>query len=296
MGSERVLIDRHHKGWIFATVAIGAAATALYTWFDHRIPGGVTGGSVVELWYGILGSALMVYAGLLSVLRKVPSWWWIGSRKVWLRGHLWLGLLSELFILLHSGFRGGGPLEQILWVVLTLTIATGILGVVIQQWVPRMITFRFTHEAPYEQIPHLCSVLRRRADAIVDSLCPHAGEVASPQAGGTVTATLAPGPVALLDLYDLEIRPFLGDRYQRSSPLTNPRILESRLATISAMAWGPESLAKIATLATLCEDRRQLGEQERLHQLLHTWLLVHVPLSVMLLVLGLAHAVMSLYY
>ncbi len=54
-------------------------------------PGGLTGGSLVGLWYGIIGSALMIYAGLLSLLRRVPSWWWIGSRKVWLRGHIWLG-------------------------------------------------------------------------------------------------------------------------------------------------------------------------------------------------------------
>jgi hypothetical protein len=53
---------------------------------------------------------------------------------------------------------------------------------------------------------------------------------------------------------------------------------------------------QLAHLQTCCDERRQLGEQERLHRLLHGWLFLHVPLSVALLLLGLAHAVLSLYY
>jgi hypothetical protein len=53
---------------------------------------------------------------------------------------------------------------------------------------------------------------------------------------------------------------------------------------------------QVTELQRLCDERRQLAEQERLHRLLHGWLLVHIPLSAVLLVLGVAHAVMSLYY
>ena len=49
-------------------------------------------------------------------------------------------------------------------------------------------------------------------------------------------------------------------------------------------------------LATLCEERRVLAEQERIHFWLHSWLILHVPLSVALLVLGVAHVVTALYY
>lgn len=289
----RVLIDRRHKGWFVAFVVLAAASTGLYVWFDRRIPGGMTGGTVAGLWFGIAGSALMIYAGLLSALRRVPSWWWIGSRKVWLRGHIWLGLLSQLLILFHSGFRLGGPLEQVLWVILTLTILTGVFGLLIQQWVPRLITVRFSSEIPYEQIPHVCSLLRRRADTIVDSLCPADNRTGGLSQPGTIALSVTS---SLRTFYEDELRPFLGDRYQRKSPLANPRVIEARLATISALSWSPESLSKIAALLAVCEDRRQLGEQELLHHLLHRWLIIHVPLSVVLLVLGLAHAVMSVYF
>ncbi len=116
-----MLLDSTPRKWFLATTAIAAGAVALHAVLTRNTPGGPTGGSTVGLWYGVAGSALMVYAGLLAVLRKVPSWWWIGSRQTWMRGHIWLGLL----ILCHSGYRWGGPLEIALWVVLIAILLTG---------------------------------------------------------------------------------------------------------------------------------------------------------------------------
>jgi hypothetical protein len=52
----------------------------------------------------------------------------------------------------------------------------------------------------------------------------------------------------------------------------------------------------LAELETLCRDRQQMREQERLHLWLHLWWLAHVPLAVALLALGTVHAVLVLYY
>jgi len=49
-------------------------------------------------------------------------------------------------------------------------------------------------------------------------------------------------------------------------------------------------------LEGICEERRQLMVQRRLHLWLHAWLLVHVPLSFALLVLTAVHAVLALRY
>src|SRR3954451_2142944 len=85
-----VLIDATHKRWAGAALALGAAAVAVYELLARGAPGGLTGGSAAGLWYGVIGSGLMVYAGLLAAHRKVPSWWWVGARQTWLRGHIWL--------------------------------------------------------------------------------------------------------------------------------------------------------------------------------------------------------------
>jgi hypothetical protein len=278
-----VLIDSTHKKWFIATTGIAVAATAFYLWRYFAAPEELTGGSLVGLWYGIAASALMIYAGLLSLLRRVPSWWWIGARKTWLRGHIWLGSLSGLLILYHSGFRWGGPLELLLWVVLLLVLGTGILGLLLQHLLPHILTTRIASEAPFEQIPHLCRVMRQQAESLVEDVESDAKRDADVK-------------VELRKFFDAEVRPFLAPTFARSSSLAHPlraQILFARIRTMPGMSDVKEQLGQ---LETYCDERRQLGEQERLHRWLHGWLLVHVPLSVVLLVLGLAHAVLSLYY
>ena len=49
-------------------------------------------------------------------------------------------------------------------------------------------------------------------------------------------------------------------------------------------------------LEDICDETRQLMRQERLHRWLHGWLLVHIPLSLALILLGAVHAVMALRY
>jgi hypothetical protein len=288
-----LLIDSTHRRWFASTVALAALALGMYGWLDHTMPGGLSGRSIPGLWYGLLGSALMVYAGLLSALRKVPAWWWIGPRRVWLKGHIWLGLLSGVFILCHSGFRWGGILERLLWVVFALTLATGIFGLFLQQFVPRLITTRVACEGPYEQIPQLCKVMARRVEQLMAS----AWE-AVPQGSGVNLAGSQVGMAAKMQLqefYEAHVLPFFSGPYSRSALLAQPLQAETAFARLRALPGLAEVKAQIEEIEKLCSERRQLADQERLHRVLHGWLLLHVPLSVALLVLGVAHAVMSLY-
>jgi hypothetical protein len=49
-------------------------------------------------------------------------------------------------------------------------------------------------------------------------------------------------------------------------------------------------------LENICEEERQLTLQSQLHVWLHGWLLLHIPLSLALILLGAVHAVMALRY
>ncbi|MDR3638813.1 MAG: hypothetical protein P4L84_33710 [Isosphaeraceae bacterium] len=281
-----MLIDARQKKWVLGIVVLSIAASLVYVWYYARSPRGLTGGSSVGLWYGIVGSLLMVYAGLLSAHRQVPSWWPIGSRATWLKGHVWLGLASGLFILFHSGFRWGGPLEFALWIVLILTLSTGVVGVALQNIVPRLLTRRIALETPYEQIPHLCTLLRRKADALVDEVC-------GPPAAA---ASLAEAQYDVRGFYENDLRRFLSVPFRHDSPLSDRLRAGSRFAELRDQATTARGSECIDELERICAERRSLGEQERLHHALHSWLLLHVPLSVLLLVLGVLHAFMSVYY
>ena len=52
----------------------------------------------------------------------------------------------------------------------------------------------------------------------------------------------------------------------------------------------------VTELESLCGERGAYAEQERMFRWLHGWLLLHIPLSLALLVLGTLHAILSLYY
>ncbi|PYN69484.1 MAG: hypothetical protein DMD90_02765, partial [Candidatus Rokuibacteriota bacterium] len=75
--------------------------------------------------------------GLLGARRKVPTWR-LGRATTWMKGHLWLGLLSYLLILYHSGLAWGGTLTLVLMLLFTIVIASGIYGVLLQQFMPRL--------------------------------------------------------------------------------------------------------------------------------------------------------------
>ena len=116
-----MIIDASHKKWIIASLLITTAATASYVPYHLRALNGPTGGSWPGLIYGIAGSAMMLFAGLLSARRKVPIWR-LGRAETWMRGHIWLGLLSVPMILFHAGFQIGGTLTAILLLLFLVVI------------------------------------------------------------------------------------------------------------------------------------------------------------------------------
>jgi len=289
-----LLIDSSHKWWfiIFAAGALGAPI--LYEFLGRHQPDGLTGGSTVGLWYGVAGAALMVYAGLLSAVRKFPRRRFPLRRQWWLRGHIWLGLLSVVFIACHGNYRFGGPLEQALWVAVALTIFTGIIGLVLQGLLPHWLMGRVPCEIPYEQIPSVCQAMREQADSLIDGLCgPLEGRDASPggspKLGGNAKSRLR-------SIYETEARPFLVEQQVQPSRLGDPMRAAEVFAEMDRLPGIEAVHEELARVKTLCTERRLLAEQERLHRWLHGWLLVHVPLSVALLVLGVIHVWTALKY
>lgn len=147
-----MLIDKSHRTWAFWSAAALAAGSATYVLYVQNSPGGPTGGSTPGLLYGIIGSAMMVFAWLLAGRKRVRALP-LGSARFWLKGHLWLGALSLPFILFHAGFGWGGLLEHWLWVVFGFVYVSGFVGLGIQQLVPRLMTARLKTETFGEQIP-----------------------------------------------------------------------------------------------------------------------------------------------
>ncbi|HUG90073.1 MAG TPA: hypothetical protein VML55_04515 [Planctomycetaceae bacterium] len=276
---------RGHVGWCVATTAVLGLSAAFYWHYQRTVPGGPRGGSWQGLLFGSAGSLLMLFCGLFSWRKRHPRRVWLGSAQAWMRAHIWLGLLSVPLILFHSGFRFGGLADQLLMLVLAAVIVSGIVGLVLQQYLPAAIKTGVAAEAMYQQTAEVCRRLRSAADEELAARCGSLFESGASQ----------PGAELLKAFYLEQVRPYLDPVYDRRRPLSSEAQAQAMFEAVRDSI--PEPLHEpLDRLEAMCTERRQIHVQERLHRWLQGWLLVHVPLSVALLVLGLNHALWKISY
>jgi hypothetical protein len=284
-------IDRTHRPWVIAAVALAIASSVAYIVYAVRAPFGPRAGSAMGITFGIAGYGLMLYAGLLGARKQVPAWR-IGRTQTWMRGHLWLGLLSLLLILFHGGFALGGPLTLVLMLLLFIVIGSGILGAAIQHYVPSLMKSRVPLETIYEEIPHVRAQLREEADQLAASICGPVG------GAGAEVATVEiehDDRERFREVYLCKVRPYLEDPETPGAELADPLRSEETFDELRRVLAEPVH-ALLDDLENICEEEQQLSRQIRIYRWLHAWLLVHVPLSIALLVLGAVHAAMALRY
>jgi len=135
---------------------------------DHRS----VGGTPLGLIFGAISLSIFVFAALLGVRKKVVLWR-IGNLQRWLRAHIWLTLLTIPLVILHSGFRLGGPMTTLLLVLYAIVMVSGIYGLALQHQLPRIMKERLPAETVYEQIPHIRAQLFAAATKMRDSFKPN---------------------------------------------------------------------------------------------------------------------------
>ena len=322
-----MILDRQQSRWAVRTGLISLLALAVYVTYVVLSPNGARGGSLVGLFFASLGTAIIVFECLLGLRKRYPASP-LGRLKTWLKAHVWLGLASFLFILMHSGFHWGRGLAAVLMWIFTVIVVSGIFGVALQNYIPRRMTELVARETIYEQIPTVIAGLRTEADERVEfitaDLALDVDQEGFVRAGGVKQyfdpaqkKSAAEKVQAVVDRrkaapqieipedardamrahYLQEVRLFLTD----DPPLLSRKLFGTR-ETVAAYFAHLRTIMPVAAhdvlrdLEGISEERRQLMVQKRLHLWLHTWLIVHVPLSFALLVLTAVHAVLSLRY
>jgi hypothetical protein len=313
-----VLVDRsnlaRHRRWIIVVVAGLILTSGWYVAAGLAANDWPAGSSLPGFMFGVAGSLIILFEFLLWP-RKHVRIARLGSAQAWLRAHIWLGLFVLPLLILHSGFRLGGALSTVLMVLLVMVVASGVVGLVFQQTLPRRLLEQIPQETVPTQLVPVREQLRLEAEEIVQTACgaapPKRGDdgeavlsylpagvsrsAGKPQPklpakpGGAPTADVEP----LRRFYQNVVVPYL--RRPARSPL--------RSATQAALlfqdlrdALEPELHAVADSLESLCERRRQFDEQARVHFWLHAWLWVHLPLSAALVVLMFVHAWVALKY
>jgi len=324
-------MDKTQRGWALLTLAILAISAVVYVFYAFESPQGPRGGSIIGLIFGVVGFGFMVFAALLGARKRVPTWR-VGRAQAWMRGHLWLGFLALPIILFHGGFHFGGTLTRVLMWLLLITVFSGVFGAALQHYIPRVMTSDVPLETIYDEIGSVRALLRGEADRAVESVCGSLGlnktsgedgqraggftalrtiaasavllrTSAAVSAGASAAVAAAPEIILLSEgesaplrrFYLNDMRPFLErpkQRGQRLGDTDKARAAFSGLRTLLPAG----AHVTLTDLEDICDEARQLTRQERLHHWLHGWLLLHVPLSLALILLGAIHAVVALRY
>jgi len=324
-------MDKTQRGWALASVAILAISAAAYILYALESPHGPRGGNTIGLTFGVLGFAFLIFAALLGARKRVPTWR-VGRAQAWMRGHLWLGFLALPMILFHGGFHFGGTLTRVLMWLLIITVLSGVFGTALQHYIPRLMTTDVPLETIYDEIGRVRTLLREEADRAMDSICGNLGlskssneegqraggftalrsisasavplrTSAAVSAGASAAVAAAPEIVLLSEeesaplrrFYMNEVRPFLERAKLRGQRLGDAAKAGSAFAGLRTLLPTAAHVT-LADLEDICDEARQLTRQERLHHWLHGWLLLHIPLSLALILLGAVHAVIALRY
>jgi hypothetical protein len=320
-----------HGGWCLGTLATAAAAGG---WVlavglrEGRWPGG---GSLCGLVLGTLAGLIFLFETALAA--KKTRWLrtarWSLPARTWMQAHLWLGLLTVPLVVLHSGGRLGGPLTSMLVGVFAIVILSGLWGLAMQQVLPRWLLDAVPSETIASQIDFLSAQSAQEARRLVALACGPSEvppgwredrasldpqpvgvgvSVAAEQITGMVRspqrlaprrphpARDLPPPVpapALVRAVEETIAPYLAGEKAVAGQLDTPQQQSAYFDDLQ-MRVPPPLRDVVRELQSLCAQKRAWEVQRRLHFWLHHWLWLHLPLSLVLLVLLAAHVVLAL--
>ncbi|HEU5452401.1 MAG TPA: ferric reductase-like transmembrane domain-containing protein, partial [Terriglobales bacterium] len=229
-------------------------------------PYGATSAGIV---LGGMAFALMTFAALLG-LRKRFLGLRLGRAQTWMRGHLWLGLLSFFLVLLHAGFHARGMLTLVLAIVAGIVAVSGVAGAALQHFMPRLITREVPLETIFEQIPHVREQLREEAQSLIAAAFAPAKAAAAAQAGAhaandsSAVATFedALQAEALQEFCEEQVSPFLlhGGADSALANKTSAEYTFRQMRTLLPARFHPT----LAALESLTEEARQLSRQQTL--------------------------------
>lgn len=309
---------------LFGVPAAILTIVCVYFYARESIEAGrlVGGGSASGLICGIAAGSVIVFEmllwprKLLRRLRLIPA-------KYWLAGHIWFGLASLPLAIVHSGFHLGGWLPFTFMVLFVLTIVSGLYGLALQNILPRWMLRHLPSETIYNQIDYVseqavgdlrrllvtaCGQRQASAESLQEEPALEGANLqtvvvgAVRQAGKTQGRTLQTRRV--VDAGDdretlwtalEEIESFLLHGRVSETPVTD-RIQAGGWFDRLRRVCGPESEGIIDDMEAMCDQRRQFDAQQTVHRWMHSWIPLHIGLSVAVTVLLAAHVWTALKY
>jgi hypothetical protein len=287
--------------WRRFWVAVGVLLTAAYVVTSMR--GGFQhGGSRAGIAYGIFGTVAILVLLAFGVRKRWYRSTW-GTLDGWLQSHIYLGLLSALAILLHSGFRFQDRVAVAAFVTLGVVVASGFVGASLYTSVPRRLSEIESDLTPAElaaQIQQLADGMAR----IAASRSHPFQEVCRGLLAESLPGRMAGWRLMLTSRGAGPRRTISGGGGRGGGGAGSRGAAGGRAGTapwaVHLTRVPPAEQEDLRQLLVLSRQRSELLErliaQQRYRNLLNAWLYLHVPLSIALLALVAAHVAAVFYY
>jgi CRP-like cAMP-binding protein/Fe-S-cluster-containing hydrogenase component 2/thioredoxin reductase len=291
----RVLADRRdapvparktflgHAGhrWLWVVVVSLAAMWGLY--LEDDTVGGPSGASMLGYSYGTIATVgIAVLMGYGARKRSYASQ--RGTMKEMLSAHVWLGIALVFVVPLHCGFSFHWNVHTLAYVLLVLTVLTGVWGVAI--YLRQPLKLQSHHGgATSTQLLHRIRSITAEIDAL-------SGVGKGPRRHERSDAFL----IDLLQEMDVSFEPSLWRSLRRRNP---PRVDPKRAAPLLAAL--PEAERNDGRrLVELIDQKRslicRLQDEARATAWLRLWLCLHIPVAAGLVLVLMVHIVTVLYY
>ena len=229
---------------------------------------------------GILGGSLMLSLLIYPLRKRMPAFAVIGSVGAWFRIHMVLGVVGPIAILYHSNFSLGATNSNVALFCMLTVAGSGLIG-------------RFLYTRIHHGLYGRRATLRELASE-AESLRQHSGAL-----------SLLPGLMDEVERAErhiaepasLLIRPFIAAVRQRSETRRVSRLV--RNAVTMAATKSPvlrqqhERFTQVAIgyVASRLMAARRVAEFEASERLFAAWHVLHLPLFVMLVIVGVVHVV-----
>ena len=261
-------------GWWRLFLAGGvlcAAAPAL-----RLAPGFPGGDRVWTTGYGIAAAVLLAVALAYGARRRMPRRGPFALHQ-WVQAHVYGGTLYLVLLALHGGARmPDGVLSWGLWVSSLWVVATGLLGVFIQKWIPPALTSGLATEVHHDRIPELVAAVREEVEFLVAA----SGDSVRRFHETNLKPALA-GPRATLT-YLFDVTGGIQSRMRRFD--YQKRLLEG------------DDVRRLERLRILMRTKLEMDAHYTLQKALRWWLYLHVPAAGLLTALVAVHVFAVVYY
>jgi len=229
---------------------------------------------------GIGGGSLMLLMLVYPVRKRVPSLSFLGSVPFWFRLHMVLGIAGPLAILYHSNFSLGATNSNVALACMLVVAGSGLVG-------------RYLYARIHHGLYGRRATLREFAgDA--DGLRQHSGAL-----------RVLPGLIGEIELAEgriarpapLLVRPLLAALRQRRESERLRRLVRHAIAMAAtrSVALSEQRTRFTVTASRYVEARlmaaRRVTEFEACERLFAAWHVLHLPLFVILVIVGIVHVV-----